>query len=88
VIAALINLYPFLFLELDGYHILIDFVQQPALRELAPRFIRRGVWEKLRARKKLSRGDFELLGYALICIVSVAGILSAAVVFIISSIWS
>jgi putative peptide zinc metalloprotease protein len=88
VLAALVNLYPFLFLELDGYHMLIDVVQQPALRELSVRFIRRGLWEKLRARKKLSGQDVELLAYVLISIASVVGILSLVVVLIMRSFWS
>jgi putative peptide zinc metalloprotease protein len=88
VIAALINLYPFLFLELDGYHMLIDVVQQPALRELSVRFIRRDLWVKLRAGRKLSGDDVELLAYALISIASVLGILSFVVVVILRGFWS
>jgi putative peptide zinc metalloprotease protein len=81
-VTSLINLYPFLFLEFDGYHILTDLLKQTALRERTPRFLRRELWEKLRARQKLTRDDLSLLCYSLLSIFSLAGLIAAFVALI------
>ena len=39
--SALLNLYPFSFLEMDGYNILADLVTMPTLRQQALAFIPR-----------------------------------------------
>jgi hypothetical protein len=67
---ALINLYPFSFLELDGYNILADLLAMPTLRRqalaLAPDLPRR-----VRQRRALHRSHWIQLGYLSLCFVSV-----------------
>lgn len=43
------NLHPFM--ELDGYYILVDWLEMPSLRKRALRFLRRDLWRCLRARR-------------------------------------
>lgn len=47
-----LNLNPFL--ELDGYYILIDWLEMPGLKEKAKVFVRRELWPKLRSATPLS----------------------------------
>lgn len=54
------NLIPFL--ELDGYFILIDWLEFPMLRSRATAFFRRDLWGKLRRRERLS-GEERFLGW-------------------------
>lgn len=73
---AVINLYPFTFLELDGYNILADLLAMPTLRRQAlalapalPNHVREG--------KTLHRSQWILLGYLSLCVVSVVAYLVA-----------
>jgi putative peptide zinc metalloprotease protein len=68
--SALLNLYPFNFLEMDGYNILADLLAMPALRQQAlalfpalPRRIRDGA--------RLHKSEWIQLGYLALCLVSV-----------------
>jgi putative peptide zinc metalloprotease protein len=67
---ALLNLYPFNFLELDGYNILADLLAMPTLRQraitLLPRLPRR-----LMRGPTLHRGEWIQTGYLAICFLSV-----------------
>jgi hypothetical protein len=67
---ALINLYPFSFLELDGYNIVADLLAMPTLRQqalaLAPVLPRR-----LLVTKDIRRAEWIQIGYLLLCLVSV-----------------
>jgi len=67
---AVINLYPFSFLELDGYNILADLLAMPTLRRQAlalyPTLPRR-----FRTGEMLQRSEWILLGYLGLCLVSV-----------------
>ena len=67
---ALINLYPFTFLELDGYNIIADLIATPTLRQqalaLAPRLPRR-----LRNPRMIERAEWLQIGYLLMCFTSV-----------------
>ncbi|HSK30983.1 MAG TPA: hypothetical protein VLA17_13555, partial [Candidatus Limnocylindria bacterium] len=67
---ALLNLYPFNFLELDGYNILADLLAMPTLRQRAlallpnlPRRLMRG--------PALRRGEWIQSAYLAICFISV-----------------
>jgi putative peptide zinc metalloprotease protein len=68
--SALLNLYPFNFLELDGYNILADLLAMPALRQQAL-----GLLPELRARRghvaRLHKADWIQLVYLVLCSVSV-----------------
>jgi putative peptide zinc metalloprotease protein len=67
---ALLNLYPFNFLELDGYNMLADLLAMPALRQqawtLVPALPRR-----LRDHKKIREAEWIQLGYLALCFISV-----------------
>jgi putative peptide zinc metalloprotease protein len=67
---ALINLYPFSFLELDGYNVVADLLAMPTLRQqalaLAPELPRR-----LLQPRSLRRAEWLQIGYLLLCTVSV-----------------
>jgi putative peptide zinc metalloprotease protein len=73
---AVINLYPFSFLELDGYNILADLLAMPTLRnrslELYPTLSRR-----FRDRTMLQKSEWIQLGYLALCLVSVIAYLIA-----------
>jgi putative peptide zinc metalloprotease protein len=68
--AALLNIYPFNFLEMDGYNILADLLAMPALRQQAlalfPTLPRR-----LREGRRFGRSEWIQLGYLALCVVSV-----------------
>lgn len=67
---ALINLYPFNFLEMDGYNIVADLLAMPTLRQqaldLAPQLHRR-----LRHPVSVTRVEWIQIAYLLLCAVSV-----------------
>ena len=60
MLSLLFNLIPFL--ELDGYFILIDWLEFPMLRSRAVAFFRNDLWGKLRRRERLS-GEERFLGW-------------------------
>jgi len=68
--SALLNLYPFSFLEMDGYNILADLLAMPTLRQQAlalfPTLGRRS-----RDGKPLQRTEWIQIGYLALCLVSV-----------------
>jgi hypothetical protein len=68
--SAVLNIYPFNFLEMDGYNILADLLAMPALRQQAlglfptlPRRLRKGAM--------LQRSEWIQLGYLALCLISV-----------------
>ena len=67
---ALINLYPFNFLEMDGYNIVADLLAMPTLRQqalaLAPQLHRR-----LLQPNTLTKAEWIQIAYLLLCLVSV-----------------
>jgi putative peptide zinc metalloprotease protein len=67
---ALINLYPFNFLEMDGYNIVADLLAMPTLRQqslaLAPTLPRR-----LLNVRDIRRAEWLQIGYLLLCAASV-----------------
>lgn len=81
---AIGSLYPWLFLESDGYHILSDWLRMPALREHSRKFLR----ERLRALVRRSRmkpmtaDERTFLIYGLASIGSVA-LLALSLVFLV-----
>lgn len=78
---ALINLYPFNFLEMDGYNIVADVLAMPTLRQqalaLAPQLHRR-----LRHPFSLTRVEWIQIAYLLLCTISVIVYLLAHLDFI------
>jgi len=74
--SAVLNIYPFNFLEMDGYNILVDLLAMPALRQQAlalfPTLPRR-----LRHGPRLERSEWIQLGYLGLCFFSVLAYLIA-----------
>jgi putative peptide zinc metalloprotease protein len=68
LVNGVFNLLPIL--ELDGYFLLVDYLEMPALRANALAFVRDGLLHRLRARAPLSRDERIYtaygLGYALV----------------------
>ena len=68
--SALINLYPFNFLEMDGYNIVADLLAMPTLRQqalaLAPQLPRR-----LLQPRTMTRAQWIQIAYLMLCLVSV-----------------
>jgi len=69
--SALINLYPFNLLEMDGYNIVADLLAMPTLRQqalaLAPNLPRR-----LLSWRSIQRAEWIQIGYLTLCFVSLA----------------
>ncbi|HEU4439253.1 MAG TPA: hypothetical protein VFT36_08380 [Methylomirabilota bacterium] len=76
----LISLYPFWFLEMDGYHILVEWVGVPTLNHDSARFVRESLWRRIRTGTRLSRQEAICLGYFTLSLASVAG-------FILFNVW-
>ncbi|HYU18070.1 MAG TPA: cyclic nucleotide-binding domain-containing protein [Chloroflexota bacterium] len=66
---AFFNLLPIL--DLDGYFILVDWLEMPALRTNSMAFIRHALWSKLRARQPLTREERVLAGFGLLSVLLV-----------------
>jgi CRP-like cAMP-binding protein/Zn-dependent protease len=62
------NLLPIL--ELDGYHVLVDAVDAPFLRQRAMWFVRSAAFRKLRARAKWSKEEIGLAAFGGMAIVT------------------
>jgi len=63
-----LNLVPIL--ELDGYHVLVDLLDAPFLRQRSMAFARTGVVRKLRRRERWSRSEIGLALFGAIAIVT------------------
>jgi hypothetical protein len=66
----LLNLYPFNFLEMDGYNILADLTAMPMLRQQALALIPR-LYEQGLNFKRLARAEWLQLAYLALCLISV-----------------
>src|SRR5439155_9809868 len=79
----LTNCYQFCpLLELDGYFLLVDWLEKPMLRARSFAFVRGQLWSKLRQRSPL-RGDERLLA----CFGIAAGLWSGIEVLLAVRIW-
>jgi putative peptide zinc metalloprotease protein len=79
-----LNLNPLL--KLDGYYLLMDWLETPMLRERAMRFVQRDLWRKLFRRERFASdervfGAFGLLslGYTVVIVFSVMRLAGGAV---------
>jgi len=68
-----VSLYPFCFLEMDGYHILVDLLGVPTLKHDSVRFMRETLWSKLRRRTLLNRQEVACVAYFVLSVASIAG---------------
>ena len=74
--SALLNIYPFNFLEMDGYNIIADLLAMPTLRQQALALAGR-LPQRLRSGKAPERAEWIQLGYLALCFVSVLAYLIA-----------
>ncbi|HET8577013.1 MAG TPA: M50 family metallopeptidase [Methylomirabilota bacterium] len=75
-----VSLYPFCFLEMDGYHILVELLGVPTLNHDAVHFVREGLWRRIAARQWLTRQETICVGYFVLSLVSVVG-------FVLLNVW-
>jgi putative peptide zinc metalloprotease protein len=76
--SAVINLYPFNFLEMDGYNIVADLLAVPMLRQQALALIP-NLPQRLRHVRTIERGEWLQIGYVALCLISVTVYLYAHV---------
>jgi hypothetical protein len=62
-----VSLYPFWFLEMDGYHILTDVLGMPSLKEDSFHLVRHGLWRG----DPIGRTELIQLGYFLLSLISI-----------------
>lgn len=67
----LVSLYPFCFLEMDGYHILADLLGLPTLRGDSWYFFRHELWRRVADGGRISRQEAIWVGYIVLSAVSV-----------------
>ena len=70
---SILNLNPLL--KLDGYYLLMDWLEMPKLRERAMAFTRKELWPKLRVREKFSREEKIFAVFGLLALVWTAFII-------------
>ena len=68
----LICIYPFSFLEMDGYHVLEDAVGMPRLAQESMQFVRAPLWKRLAERRRLGRQEIVYVSYILLSLISVS----------------
>jgi len=81
--ALLFSLYPFCFMEMDGYHILVDLLGMPTLARDSWRFVRFRLGRRLRQRQPPSRTESIWVGYVGLSFVSVAIFVIATVAWLV-----
>jgi putative peptide zinc metalloprotease protein len=68
--AFVIALYPFCFVEMDGYHVFVDVLGVPSLKQDALAFV--GTLRRTPTLRRLSREEWLWVAYVVISVVSVA----------------
>jgi len=71
-----VSLYPFCFLEMDGYHILADLLALPTLNHDSVRFVRHGLWPRLQRGRSLNRQEVACVTYFVLSVASVSGFIA------------
>ncbi|HEV2056447.1 MAG TPA: hypothetical protein VGV06_14960 [Methylomirabilota bacterium] len=71
----LICIYPFSFLEMDGYHVLEDAVSMPRLAQESLQFVRGMLWKRLATGRGFRRQEFVYLSYFALSLLSVVGVI-------------
>ena len=70
----LICIYPFSFLEMDGYHVLEDAVGMPRLAQESSQFVRGPVWKRLASGQGFNRQEIVYVLYFTLSLLSVVGV--------------
>ncbi|MBI4610829.1 MAG: hypothetical protein HY726_17690 [Candidatus Rokubacteria bacterium] len=68
--ALFVSLYPFCFLEMDGYHILVDLLGVPTLKQDSWQFVGHEFLRRLADRWRLTRQEAMWVGYFALSLVS------------------
>ena len=68
-----VSLYPFCFLEMDGYHILVDLLGMPTLNHDSGHFVREALWSRLGSGVMLNRQEVAYVAYFVLSLASIAG---------------
>ncbi len=76
----LVSLYPFCFLEMDGYHILVDLLGLPTLNKDSWRFFRDELWRRMADGRGISRREAIWVGYIVLSALSVGA-------FVVFNLW-
>lgn len=79
ILILVFNLIPLL--ELDGYFMLIDWLEVPMLRAKALTFVRRELWSKLRQRELLTGEQRLLAWFGVLSLIFSAGVVVLSVAF-------
>ena len=72
----LVCIYPFSFLEMDGYHVVEDAVGMPRLAQEALQFVRGTLWKRLATGRGFSRHEIVYLSYFTLSLLSVAAFIA------------
>src|SRR5262245_54680994 len=80
-----ISLYPFCFLEMDGYHILVEWLGIPTLNHDAERFVLESLWPRLRNLDPLTRREKVYVAYFTLSFVSVAALVVGTLWLLVSA---
>jgi putative peptide zinc metalloprotease protein len=75
-----ISLYPFCFLEMDGYHVLVEWLGIPTLNHDAVRFVRESLWARLRNVDSFTPRERIYVTYVALSLVSVSA-------FVLATLW-
>ncbi|HTY79480.1 MAG TPA: M50 family metallopeptidase [Candidatus Bathyarchaeia archaeon] len=67
----LICIYPFSFLEMDGYHVLEDAVGMPRLAQESMQFVRAPLWKKVTRGRRFTRQEIVYVSYFMLSLISV-----------------
>jgi hypothetical protein len=67
-----VSLYPFCFLEMDGYHIVADLLGMPTLAHDSVRFVWDELWSRLHSGPRLNRQEVAYVAYFFLSVLSIA----------------
>ena len=81
----LVCIYPFSFLEMDGYHVLEDSVSMPRLSQESTHFVLGTLWKRLGVGRGFSRQEVVYLSYFALSLLSVVGFVGLNVWLIFSA---
>ena len=66
-----VSLYPFCFLEMDGYHVLVDLLGMPTLNHESVSFVRHSLWRRLVKGVGLNRQEVVYVSYVFLSTTSI-----------------
>ena len=81
----LICIYPFSFLEMDGYHVLEDAVSMPRLSQESSHFVWGALWKRLATGRGFNRQEVVYLCYFALSLLSVLGFVGLNAFLILSA---